>query len=191
MDNESLTLQCSKCGSSEKMKSGKCRQCNIDNCKKHYEKNKKKYNAASKEWAEKNREKSREIKKKWRESNPEKQIVATELWNERNKDRCAENRKKWNTENKEYKRILTTNRRRKMSSGFITKERVEYLLVKQNGKCPCCKSGLEKFHIDHIMPIALGGSNTDDNIQLLCPSCNLRKNAKHPVDFMQSLGYLI
>lgn len=40
------------------------------------------------------------------------------------------------------------------------------------------------------MPIARGGSNTDDNVQLLCPACNLKKSAKHPVDFMQERGFL-
>ena len=46
-------------------------------------------------------------------------------------------------------------------------------------------------HLDHIMPLALGGSNTDDNIQLLRARCNLQKRAKHPVDFMRERGYLI
>lgn len=191
MDTPSVPLPCKKCGSTEKMKSGKCRQCNILACKIAYDANKEKYKLSSKLWASENREKSRAIKSRWSKSNPEKQMKAVASWNERNKDRCSENKKKWNKQNKDHKRILTTNRRRKMAGGTISKERIASLLVKQNGRCPCCKTGLEKFHVDHIMPIALGGTNTDDNIQLLCPSCNLKKNAKHPVDFMQSLGFLI
>jgi 5-methylcytosine-specific restriction endonuclease McrA len=49
----------------------------------------------------------------------------------------------------------------------------------------------DNYHIDHIMPLALGGSNTDDNIQLLRQRCNNQKCAKHPVDFMQSRGFLL
>jgi len=49
----------------------------------------------------------------------------------------------------------------------------------------------DDFHMDHIMPIALGGSNTDDNMQLLRKECNLQKQAKHPIDFMQSRGLLL
>ena len=41
------------------------------------------------------------------------------------------------------------------------------------------------------MPIALGGKNVDDNVQLLCAACNLSKQAKHPVDFMQQRGFLL
>lgn len=41
------------------------------------------------------------------------------------------------------------------------------------------------------MPLAKGGEHTPFNIQLLCPRCNVRKSAKHPVDFMQENGYLL
>jgi 5-methylcytosine-specific restriction endonuclease McrA len=45
--------------------------------------------------------------------------------------------------------------------------------------------------MDHIIPLALGGANTDDNIQLLRATCNLQKHTKHPIDFMQQRGYLL
>ena len=62
----------------------------------------------------------------------------------------------------------------------------------QKGKCACCKKPLgSNYHMDHIMPLALGGTNTNDNIQLLRARCNLQKQAKHPVDFMQQRGYLL
>ena len=35
-----------------------------------------------------------------------------------------------------------------------------------------------KFHIDHIIPWSLGGKTELDNLQLLCSSCNLKKNNK-------------
>ena len=62
----------------------------------------------------------------------------------------------------------------------------------QKGKCPCCKQPLgDDYHLDHKMPLALGGTNTDENMQLLRSICNLQKHAKHPVDFMQERGYLL
>lgn len=45
--------------------------------------------------------------------------------------------------------------------------------------------------MDHILPLALGGTNVDENIQLLRKRCNLQKCAMHPVDFMQSKGRLL
>lgn len=63
----------------------------------------------------------------------------------------------------------------------------------QTWKCACCRVHLKRtgYHIDHIMPLALGGEHAAFNIQLLCPKCNLSKSAKHPVDFMRQRGYLL
>jgi 5-methylcytosine-specific restriction endonuclease McrA len=62
----------------------------------------------------------------------------------------------------------------------------------QKSKCACCGKSLKhSYHLDHIMPIALGGTNTDDNVQLLTPSCNLRKSAKHPDDWARENGRLL
>lgn len=62
----------------------------------------------------------------------------------------------------------------------------------QKWRCVACRKSIKlKFHIDHIMPLALGGKHERLNIQLLCPTCNARKSKKHPIDFMQSIGYLL
>ena len=62
----------------------------------------------------------------------------------------------------------------------------------QGGKCPCCKQPLgDDYHMDHIMPLSLGGTNTDDNIQLLRKKCNQTKRARQPIEFMQSRGFLL
>lgn len=47
---------------------------------------------------------------------------------------------------------------------------------RDGGKCVQCSS-TERLEFDHIIPLALGGSNTERNIQLLCESCNRQKGA--------------
>lgn len=35
-----------------------------------------------------------------------------------------------------------------------------------------------EFHVDHIIPRALGGADVEENLQLLCPRCNRRKGMR-------------
>ena len=55
------------------------------------------------------------------------------------------------------------------------------LYVRQGGLCTACggpvqRSGLGS-HVDHIVPLAAGGTSRFRNLQLLCRLCNQRKGA--------------
>jgi 5-methylcytosine-specific restriction endonuclease McrA len=47
---------------------------------------------------------------------------------------------------------------------------------RDNGRCVQCSSQ-QNLEFDHVIPVAMGGSNTVRNIQLLCEACNRRKGA--------------
>lgn len=47
---------------------------------------------------------------------------------------------------------------------------------RDGGRCVDCDSQ-DKLEFDHVIPIALGGANTERNLQLLCETCNRRKGA--------------
>ena len=55
----------------------------------------------------------------------------------------------------------------------------------QNGLCVYCRGRLASSgsHIDHVTPVNQGGSNELDNLQLLCPGCNLRKSDRTDPEF--------
>lgn len=62
----------------------------------------------------------------------------------------------------------------------------------QRWKCAICRVNIRKdYHLDHIMPIARGGKHEPRNLQLLCPTCNVRKSAKDPISYMQEVGRLL
>ena len=46
---------------------------------------------------------------------------------------------------------------------------------RDEGKCVRCGSS-QNLHFDHIIPVAKGGGNAENNIQLLCEYCNLQKS---------------
>lgn len=47
---------------------------------------------------------------------------------------------------------------------------------RDGGKCVQCDSG-EDLQFDHIIPVAMGGATSDQNLQILCGSCNRSKGA--------------
>ena len=52
-----------------------------------------------------------------------------------------------------------------------------HVASKQQWKCQSCKTTLtEFFELDHILPVALGGSNTTHNLQALCSDCHRHKS---------------
>lgn len=82
--------------------------------------------------------------------------------------------------------------KRRLSEGSYTAQEIENLGKRQSWKCANCRKPIKRqYHKDHVMPIALGGSNYIENIQLLCPTCNHSKSALHPVDWAQRNGRLI
>jgi 5-methylcytosine-specific restriction endonuclease McrA len=92
------------------------------------------------------------------------------------------------------KLIVKTNRRRarkNSATGSYTVQQIAELFIKQGKKCAVCKtaisdkSGKTKFHIDHVIPLAKKGSNSIENLALLCPRCNHSKNAKDPYEWAQ------
>lgn len=85
------------------------------------------------------------------------------------------------------------NAQRRCAEGSYTKEDIRELMRLQKGRCVNCMKKIrgKKYHADHIIPIARGGSNWKYNIQILCPKCNLTKSAKDPIEWAQQNGRLL
>jgi 5-methylcytosine-specific restriction endonuclease McrA len=106
----------------------------------------------------------------------------------------SEKGKAWWRAYAETKRAIVRNRRAKQraSEGQHTPEDIADILRLQRGKCAYCRTDIRGgYHVDHIVAIANGGSNDRRNIQLLCPPCNMHKNAADPIAHAQRIGLLI
>lgn len=154
--------------------------------------------AAKAKWRSENIEKLRADNLAYYYANRERMNTAAREWGRCNKERVvskvAERRARdpqaWNA----AQALHTRNRRARIrqSDGCHTVTDVCELLAIQKGKCANCRVRLgRRYHVDHVMPLALGGSNGRRNLQLLCAPCNLRKSALHPVAFAQREGKLL
>lgn len=57
---------------------------------------------------------------------------------------------------------------------------------RDGGRCVYCGAETgQRFHIDHVFPLAHGGNNDPDNLALACPPCNLAKGAKSILEWKQ------
>lgn len=87
-----------------------------------------------------------------------------------------------------------TRRARKLKAfGVFTEKEVKILYDRQSKKCAICFVMLpyDRIERDHVIPLARGGANDISNIQILCRSCNARKNDKDPIIFAQENGRLL
>lgn len=182
LDQETVK-PCRKCGGLDRYKSGRCKVCHKASAQASYQKHKNKRLASNKLWIASNSEKHKQLCANWRDKNKAAHRDMIKQWELNNPDKVKE------------KSIRSCNARRARSAGNggkLSKDIVQKLLKRQNGKCACCGLSLSNgYHLDHIIPLALGGKNSDDNVQLLTPKCNLKKGAKHPIDYMQSKGLLL
>ncbi len=66
-----------------------------------------------------------------------------------------------------------------------------YLYGKQEGNCKGCNMHFpfKIFQVDHILPESRGGTDHLENLQLLCPPCNLSKGNKTMAEWRASTVY--
>lgn len=154
--------------------------------------NREKLKAKMAEWYVVNAERVKGNSAAWRAANPKKVSEMARDYYLSNPEKCAADRKAWRLANPDKQRVYSQNRRARKGGGKLSADLPGKLFAMQRGLCACCKKPLGKnYHLDHIVPLALGGANEDSNMQLLTSRCNAQKGAKHPIDFMRSRGLLL
>jgi 5-methylcytosine-specific restriction endonuclease McrA len=154
------------------------------------------------QWRAANAARRREYMREWRLSRGEEEkvqrreyaVAHREQINLTSRERHRANALKRRNQMRDWRKAhpaealaLVRNRRARIRTapGRHTAADVARLYETQHGVCAGCGAvlvakGRGKYHVDHIMPIALGGSNWPENLQLLCPPCNLSKGVQHP-----------
>ena len=156
--------------------------------------NKSQENARSRKYHASNKGIIRKRKMAFYCANSSKLRARRVAWYAAHSSECKARTAAWRVANPLAVRINLQNRSARMraNGGSLSRGLAGKLFKLQRGKCACCGMPLgNKYHLDHVMPIALGGPNIDSNIQLLRQRCNSQKGAKHPFEFMQSRGFLL
>lgn len=67
-------------------------------------------------------------------------------------------------------------RRRALRAGKMVVQTQAWLCVK-------CWSPLGKWDADHILPKSLGGTDEEENLQIMCQTCNRKKGNRESIDY--------
>lgn len=108
--------------------------------------------------------------------------------------RKREYMRRWRRDNpiKQAAQSRTKKARRRNAPGRHTAADVLAIGDRQNWRCAWCATDCRKaYHVDHIIPLAKGGSNWPDNLCIACPPCNMSKKDKPPHEFAQTMGKLL
>lgn len=133
--------------------------------------------------------------KNYQKKNPDKAREASRKYNSNNREkRREENAKRRKRPDQKLKRAQWQRARENSKRGFggrVSREEIEEIRQSQKNKCAECRAKLKDYHVDHIVPVCLGGSSDKSNLQLLCPPCNLRKGSKDPYEWAEENGRLL
>lgn len=155
---------------------------------------------------EKNREKYRTTEifrvratnqlKEWKRNNPEKHKISQQAYQDRNREKINAKSAAWRVANPEFGAIYKHRRRARLlgCDEHHTSAEWRAILKAHGNKCYWCSiSGTKDNPLsrDHYIPLSKGGSNAARNIVPCCMPCNLKKNAKDPLDFARSKGLLL
>jgi 5-methylcytosine-specific restriction endonuclease McrA len=146
------------------------------------------------EYRERNAEEIRARKKAYQLAHPEQRRAGEIRYYQRHA------RRHWECTNRRVKvrrRIDPIFRQKKLDNcraHYLKRYGVELVALaalfdSQLGRCanPYCQKSLkESCELDHIMPLALGGTHDLRNLQFLCLNCNRRKNKRRPNEWLEA-----
>jgi 5-methylcytosine-specific restriction endonuclease McrA len=144
---------------------GGCTACARVRSLKRYNKKSEHCRAKALEWKNANRAQVRAYAREWAKTHPERRAAV-----QRNRNAI-----KQRAEGKHFAADIRA------------------LLTLQGWRCAECKASVRKigYHVDHIVPLSRGGANHKYNLQILCSSCNTRKNDRDPLDWARLQGRLL
>lgn len=166
-----------------------CSECRREYVKAYNRADPERHRARTRAWVEANREKKRQADKAYAEANPEVRKAAQRRYYARHRESIREKASEWGKRNREKTRLKCRQRyaRKKGAEGSHAVTDVLAQLEAQKRRCWWCRCEIhgKRYHVDHRIALANGGSDGPENIVIACPECNVRKNAKMPWEFAE------
>lgn len=150
----------------------------------YYAKNRDERVAGSKAWREQNVEHRQAYNRLWYQANREKLTDYSRAYRAANQESVADGFRRWYESNKGIVRAIAYRRRAREAGaeGYATAVQIEARVTYYGGRCWMC--GAPWQEIDHVKPLAKGGSNWPSNLRPACAPCNRGKRDNWPVQII-------
>lgn len=155
------------------------------------EQNAEKVRAASRAWRSANVARANEINRAYREANAdalrayrianrEREREAKRAYYLANRQRILARNQAWRSDNPEKAAEIVARRRARRRGVIVEVVDRAAIIARDRSTCHLC--GLlvpaDDIHLDHVVPLALGGEHTAANLKVTHSLCNLRKGAR-------------
>lgn len=112
-------------------------------------------------------------------------IAKVMAWQRAHRDHRREYVSRWRkTKVGRHSRIASQHTRRAKLGGMLSRKVVTQVIAASGGICPYCNEPIEDGHIDHIVPVSFGGTNTMGNLAYVCARCNIEKSNMSLLTFL-------
>lgn len=154
-----------------------------------------------KKWQLNNKEKKKAHEARWINKNSDRNREIKRNWYRKNKTKASEYQKKKKLENPQLYNSQRTERTMRRYArvkgctiGNINEIKAFYKWVKTVNflECTYCKDEIKNIsdrQVDHIIPIARGGTHELINLTPSCRKCNQSKNCRSVKEFLNEISY--
>jgi 5-methylcytosine-specific restriction endonuclease McrA len=99
------------------------------------------------------------------------------------RDQCRAATKRWREENPAKSLAQCALRRLRINAGPVEEFSRGEIWDRDKGICHVCSTACDsrRWHLDHIKPLAKGGSHVRSNVAVAHPFCNQSKGASHAI----------
>lgn len=186
-----LLRTCTKCGAEKTLedfhrdktgkagRSARCKECARTAARTHYQQN-----VSDPDFMSRKREQRVRAMKRWRAKNADALREYMAAYREANRGAITEQYRKWRIANADRVTEKNQRRRARLLNAFVAPVDREQIWVRDKGACQLCGQPIDRtlawphplsMTIDHIHPLALGGTHEPSNVQLAHAVCNSRK----------------
>lgn len=104
--------------------------------------------------------------------------------------KCQANQTRWVRENPEKARMKwLRDRLRRRGMRRLSAAAVQWIIDQWKWRCAWCGGRGDKFELDHIVAVTVGGASAPSNLVLACRSCNVRKSNRPWVAWFRAQAF--